>query len=540
MPKRIFASMVISVMLFLIWVADIHADEVKVTASAGLPKGYFGISVDISGDYAIVGSPEDESDNGSAYIFKRDGSSWKQQAKLRAKDGGKDDWFGYSVAISDDYAIVGAPWDDDKGEDTGSVYFFKRNGDSWSEEVKFTPHPPLIKWCKFGYSLDISGDYVIVGSPEEDWASGAAYIFHYDGNSWKEQQAKFTAKDNAAWDDFGSSVSISGDYAIVGAWGDDDKGENSGSIYFFKREGTSWVEQAKITAGDGAANDWFGASVYISGDYAIVGAYGNDDDGADSGSVYIFHYDGISWTEQTKLTASDGAPGEWFGYSVYICDDYAIVSAPKDDDNGIDSGSIYVFIRDGTSWKEMGKYTASDGEVSDQFGISVSISDKYVIVGADGDDDNGFDSGSAYIYHAKDLSLPLPVQPSGHTITTFAEEKVKFNVINEDVMLAKPAQSIPKEFRLLQNFPNPFNPETWIPYQLAGPVEVTIRIYSQSGQIVRTLPLGHKKAGIYLEKSQAGYWDGRSETEEPVASGVYFYQLEAGNFCQTRRMTVLK
>jgi len=487
-----------------------------------------------------VGSPEDESDNGSAYIFKRDGSSWKQQAKLRAKDGGKDDWFGYSVAISDDYAIVGAPWDDDKGEDTGSVYFFKRNGDSWSEEVKFTPHPPLIKWCKFGYSLDISGDYVIVGSPEEDWASGAAYIFHYDGNSWKEQQAKFTAKDNAAWDDFGSSVSISGDYAIVGAWGDDDKGENSGSIYFFKREGTSWVEQAKITAGDGAANDWFGASVYISGDYAIVGAYGNDDDGADSGSVYIFHYDGISWTEQTKLTASDGAPGEWFGYSVYICDDYAIVSAPKDDDNGIDSGSIYVFIRDGTSWKEMGKYTASDGEVSDQFGISVSISDKYVIVGADGDDDNGFDSGSAYIYHAKDLSLPLPVQPSGHTITTFAEEKVKFNVINEDVMLAKPAQSIPKEFRLLQNFPNPFNPETWIPYQLAGPVEVTIRIYSQSGQIVRTLPLGHKKAGIYLEKSQAGYWDGRSETEEPVASGVYFYQLEAGNFCQTRRMTVLK
>lgn len=205
-----------------------------------------------------------------------------------------------------------------------------------------------------------------------------------------------------------------------------------------------------------------------------------------------------------------------------------------------DPGSIYIFVRNGTSWKEVGKYTASDVELGDNFSASISASGKYFIVGADGDDDKGFDSGSAYIYHAKDLSLPFPVQPAGLTITTFAEEKDKFKNVNVGILPAKSMQPIPKEFRLLQNFPNPFNPETWIPYQLADSVEVTIRIYAQSGQMVRTLRLGHKEAGMYLDKSYAGYWNGRNEVGESVTSGFYFYQIEAGSFCQIRKMLILK
>jgi hypothetical protein len=160
------------------------------------------------------------------------------------------------------------------------------------------------------------------------------------------------------------------------------------------------TEVAKLLASDGAADDEFGESVAISGDYAIVGAYRDDDNGTDSGSAYVFERDGSgNWAEVTKLLASDGAADDDFGESVAISGDYAIVGAPIDDDNGTDSGSAYVFERDGTgNWTEVAKLLASDGATSDYFGTSVAISGDYAIVGAYLDDDNGTDSGSAYIF----------------------------------------------------------------------------------------------------------------------------------------------
>ncbi|MBA7679911.1 hypothetical protein ES703_88217 [subsurface metagenome] len=169
--------------------------------------------------------------------------------------------------------------------------------------------------------------------------SGSAYIFKRDGTSWSEQ-AKLTASDGAAYDRFGSSVSVSGDYAIVGALLDDDNGTSSGSAYIFRRYGTSWSEQAKLTASDGAASDRFGSSVSVSGDYTIAGAYGDD---SSSGSAYIFERSGTSWSEQAKLLASDGAASDYFGWSVSISGVYAIVGAYLDDDSGGGSGSAYMF-----------------------------------------------------------------------------------------------------------------------------------------------------------------------------------------------------
>jgi hypothetical protein len=191
----------------------------------------------------------------------------------------------------------------------------------------------------------------------------------------------------------------------VGAYLDDDSGSDSGSAYIFKRDGTSWNEQAKITASDGATGDWFGASVSISGDYATVSAPRDDDRGSDSGSAYIFKRDGTSWGEQAKITASDGAAGDLFGASA-ISGDYATVSAHRDDDRGSDSGSAYIFKRDGTSWNEQAKITASDGAAGDLFGVSVSISGDSAIVGAHYDDDSGSNSGSAYVYDI--LTQPTP------------------------------------------------------------------------------------------------------------------------------------
>jgi hypothetical protein len=376
----------------------------NLTAADGAAWDEFGSSVSISGDYAIVGAYYDDdkgNNSGSAYIFKWDGTAWVQQQKLTASDGAGYDWFGRSVSISSDYAIVGAHKDDDKGIDSGSAYIFKRDGESWSQQAKLLASDGAAgDW--FGRSVSISGDYAIVGSYKDDDKgidSGSAYIFKRDETAWVQQQ-KLTDSDGDAYDSFGYSVSISGDLAIVGAYGDDDKGYNSGSAYIFKRDGTSWSQQQKLTASDGAAYDCFGYSVSTSGDYAIVGVVWDDDKGDDSGSAYIFKWDGTAWVEQQKLTASDGATSDYFGWSVSISGDLAIVGAIYNDDKGSNSGSAYIFKRSGTSWSQQQKLTASDGAADDNFGLSVSISGDYAIVGAYGDDDKGSDSGSAYVFES--------------------------------------------------------------------------------------------------------------------------------------------
>jgi hypothetical protein len=379
-------------------------EKQKLLASDGAANNRFGYSVSISGDYAIVGAVYDDdkgSNSGSAYIFRWDGTAWVQQQKLLASDGAASDYFGYSVSISGDLAIVGAFGDDDKGIDSGSAYIFKRDGTGWSQQQKLTASDGAgYDW--FGYSVSISGDLAIVGAHRDDDKennSGSAYIFKWDGTAWVQQQ-KLTASDGAARDWFGWSVSISGDKIIVGAYGDDDKGAKSGSAYIFRWDGTSWSQQQKLTASDGAAEDYFGYSVSISGDLAIVGAEGDDDEGSDSGSAYIFKWDGTSWSQQQKLLPSDGAAGDYFGYSVSISGNYAIVGAAYDDDKGDYSGSAYIFRWDGTAWVQQQKLTASDGADWDYFGYSVSISGDLAIVGAASNDDKGSNSGSAYVFES--------------------------------------------------------------------------------------------------------------------------------------------
>ena len=382
--------------------------EQKITADDAAAGDYFGCSVSISDNYAIIGAYCNDDDgwrSGSAYIFVSDGDDWTQQAKLTANDATEGDVFGISVSISCDYAIVGARGndDDDNGVNSGSAYIFVRDGDDWTQQAKLTASDAAA-FDDFGNSVSISGDHAIVGSYFDDddgGSSGSAYIFVRDGDDWT-QQAKLTADDADAGDYFGGTVSIDGDYAVVGAALNDYAGHNSGSAYIFVRDGDDWTEQAKLTANDAAADDCFGRSVSISGDYAVVGANGNDDDGNNSGSAYIFVLNDDDWTQQVKLTANDAAARDEFGYSVSIDGDYAIVGAYRNDDDGDDSGSAYIFIRNGGDWTEQVKLTANDAAAHDWFGSKVSISGDYAVVGAPGNDDDGETSGSAYIYDLSD------------------------------------------------------------------------------------------------------------------------------------------
>ena len=172
---------------------------------------------------------------------------------------------------------------------------------------------------------------------------------------------KITADDGATDDLFGHSVSISGDYAVVGAIGDNDKGIRSGSAYVYNYSGTSWVEEAKLLPDDGAADDQFGISVSIDGDYAVAGAFGDDVNGDFSGSAYVFKRSGTIWAQEDKLLPSDGTAFDVFGQSVFISGDYAVVGAQNDQDNGFASGSAYIFKRTGTTWSQEDKLLPADG-----------------------------------------------------------------------------------------------------------------------------------------------------------------------------------
>ena len=368
--------------------------EFKILPFDGATYDYFGTSVSISGDYAIVGAPTDDdqgADSGSAYIFERSGAIWRQVTKLTASDGAASDRFGSSVSISGDHAVVGAHGDNDNGYGSGSAYIFERTGTGWHQASKLTANGGFA----FGWSVSLSNDCAIVGSPQ---GSGAAYIFERSGATWR-QVAKLTASDGSASDSFGWSVSISDDYVIVGAIAADAKGDRSGAAYVFERRDANWHQAAKLTASDGSALDWFGYSVSISAGHAVVGAYGNDDHGDESGSAYVFGRKATGWSQVTKLTASDGAASDYFGMSVSISGDYAIVGAYRDDDKGFGSGSVYVFERSGARWDEVFKLTARDGAPTDGFGWPVSLCGDYAIVGAYNNDDSGESSGSAYIFN---------------------------------------------------------------------------------------------------------------------------------------------
>jgi uncharacterized repeat protein (TIGR01451 family) len=361
----------------------------------------FGSSVSVSGDTVVAGSPLDNTpaglEAGSAYVFVRSGTTWTVQQRLLAQDGAASDWFGSSVSVSGDTVVVGAPRDD---FEKGSAYVFVRSGTTWTFQQKLLASDGA-DHDEFGYALSLSGDTLVSGAPFHTFVAGAAYVFVRSGTTWVEQQ-KLMASDAASFDRFGFSVSVSADTVVAGAiFGDSPAGSDVGSAYVFVRSGTIWTQQQELAAPDGAASDEFGFSVSVSVDSVVVGVPLDDNaGGADAGSAYVFVRSGAIWTQQQKLTASDGAAADKFGTSVSLSADTAIVGAPSDDLPGAgDAGSGYVFVRSGTTWTEQAKLTASDAAAGDFLGHSVAVSADTVVAGAPADDiPAGTDAGSAYVF----------------------------------------------------------------------------------------------------------------------------------------------
>ncbi len=367
--------------------ADLVFNSRKLLPTIGAEGENFGKAVGTDGTTAIVGANRDSQNGfwaGAAYLF--DLTTGEQNFKLLPSDPSVQDVFGWSVAVDANKAIVGAPWNDDNGNSTGSAYIF--NVTTGQQQFKILPDDSVAN-DEFGWSVAVSGNTAVIGSADRVDRSGAAYAFDVTTGG---QISKFNYRDAADQDWFGNAVAISGNLAIVGAFGKADNGSDSGAAYIF--DVSTGAQLLKLLPDDGSAGDNFGVSVGISGNIAIIGAARSDDQAQDSGSAYLFN--ATTGEQIVKLLPSEGAETDNFGISVAISGTTAIVGVRHDDDNGSNSGSAYLF--DLTTGNQVAKIKPNDGAASDAFGTGVAIKGGTAIVGAWGDDDNGSASGSAYLF----------------------------------------------------------------------------------------------------------------------------------------------
>lgn len=443
-------------------------EDIKVVASDGDAKDYFGIKVSISGNYGIVGAMSEGScenhnfNEGAAYIFKKgESDDWYEYRKIVASDRDTNNWFGKSVSINGNYAIVGAQLadEDEFGENyktwAGAAYIFELSDDgSWNQVQKIVASDRT-KHDHFGSSVSISGNYAIVGAIFEDEdpdggntlsATGSAYIYERNGSGNWIQVQKIVASDREALDSFGCSASISGNYAIVGAIDNntDVSGENnidnSGSAYFFERnEAGTWSQIQKVVDSYRGSRAKFGHSVSISENYAVVGAPNSEVDAngwnpmEKAGSACIFerNENGL-WSFGQRIVGFDRAYYDGLGCSVSIGNIYAVLGSDGNskDENGENymaaAGAVYIFKRSAAGdWLPEQKVVASDRSGSEYFGTSVSTDGNNILTGAylaNTEDNEGNiieDAGAAYFIKQdyssigeNDFSIALTVSPN--------------------------------------------------------------------------------------------------------------------------------
>jgi hypothetical protein len=372
-------------------------EDFKILPSDGGANQETGYATAIDGGIIVVGARQDDDSgaaSGSVYLF--DSATGAQLVKLLANDGASGDQFGFSVSLSNGIVAVGAPYDDDRGLDSGAVYLFDA-----LTGVQLAKIVPNDGWAgdEFGFDVAIDGGTVAIGAKRDDdngQDSGSLYL--YDVAS-AALIVKVLPNDGAADDNFGEAVDLDQGVVSVGAHGDDDRGFLSGSAYLF--DANTGAQLAKLLASDGSSNDFFGSAIAIDGGIVAVGAWSDSLFFDHSGSVYLF--DAGTGIQTAKLVPADGDDRDHFGISIALDSGIVAIGADGDDDNAFNSGSAYLY--DAGSGQMIRKLLSSDGEAHDEFGAAIAIDNGVVVIGAAGDDDQGASSGSAYVFSPFALSI---------------------------------------------------------------------------------------------------------------------------------------
>jgi hypothetical protein len=365
----------------------------------------------------VVGARFDSttaSQAGAAYVYVLSGGSWVQQAVLLANDGAATDKFGYSVAISGNTIVVGSYNDDSPLSNAGSAYVYVRSGTTWTFQQKLTANDATAD-DEFGNAVGINGETIVVGSHFADLPSnsqaGSAYVYRRSGTTWSQTQRLIPVAAVILGDHFGESVAMSGSKVAIGASGDDTPFTSAGAVYVFADSGTSFVSEQKLTIGSGANGDNFGNSVAIEGNTLVGGALQFTPVVGQPafGAAYAYEFNGSTWVSQGRLLASDGATVDRFGYSVAVSNNVIAVGSREDDTiaGGPDAGSAYIFTRSGSTWIEQQKLAPNDTFNGDRFGVSVALSFGNLVVGA-AEKALSNPNGQGAVYY---LTLPPPKTP---------------------------------------------------------------------------------------------------------------------------------
>ena len=323
---------------------------------------------------------------------------------ILASDGWAGDGLGNAAAMSGDVAVVGAMFRNQGGLGAGVAYVWRFDGSNWV--MQKLEAPDRAAYNLFGSSVAISNDLIIVGAPNYVSGPGSAYIFRYSGGIWVMEQ-KIVALDGANLDKFGSGVGISGNVAIVGAKADDTTSTDSGSAYVFRYNGASWVQEQKLAPSQAISPHEFGAAVAVSGNTVVVGSaqeikeVGCIISCGYFGATYVYRFDGSNWVQEARLTQADRSENDFFGNAVAVDGDIVLVGSYKDSDAGLGAfaGAAYIFRKSGSNWIQEAKLITQDVGYQSNFGSSVSLADGLAVVGAFWDtNEGGTNAGSAYVF----------------------------------------------------------------------------------------------------------------------------------------------
>jgi hypothetical protein len=430
-----------------------HTQQAQLLASDGVANDNFGgggsaveTAVALSGNTAIVGAwrAPNQNDRGGAYVYVRSGTTWSQQQMLLPADAANSYRIGYSVAIDGETAVVSAPRHTVGSKlNQGVVYIFVRSGTTWTQQQQFTSSDGA-QSDEFGSAVAIKGDTVLVGAWNNNSSRGATYVFTRSGTTWTQQQ-KLTASDIVVGDQFGAAVALTADTAVIGSRQDLGCGTctvGPGAAYVFARSGSTWPQQQKLTAGDGANGDAFASAVAIDRDTIAVGAYRNDESPTvpDRGAVYVFVRSGATWSLQQKLRGSNGntlpsgnGGDNLFGQAVAVGGNTIVAGATgwtQSPDNH--RGKVFVFDRSGTAWTEVEGFQPPNTVLNTDFGAGVAISGDAFVASAPGDTiGSNSAQGDAFVY-ATGLNLSI-------ADTSLPEGNVGITMANFTVTLSGPA-----------------------------------------------------------------------------------------------------
>jgi hypothetical protein len=375
----------------------------------GSPGDKIGASIATDGSRAVVGAPN-TAGGGAAYVYVNGGSGWELEDTLQPPNLNVTASFGTSVDIDGNLVVVGANRRRVGNAEVGAVFVYRRSQSGWNLTTEVRDPEP-VDGDAFGYSVSLSGNRMVVGAPGADLAgnsSGKTMVYRKFGASWGAEEV-LTGPGAGAGDEYGFAVSLSGNYAIVGAYGHDANGiSNAGAAYIYRRQGSNWHLDGTLTASNGAIGDVFGRSVCISGDRAIVGAMGADVDGEiDAGAAYVFVNTGLGWTQDGILSASEPTFIALFGHAVAIDGEKALVSAIFGDHAVNEGGEVYVF--EGAGWGEAGILTAPNAVSFGRYGDSVALGAAGAVAAVGVTGDAAVDPGEAQAVDLEPAPCPYDI-----------------------------------------------------------------------------------------------------------------------------------